>query len=42
MKTKVAFRLATFLAAMATILVTTTASIWYFNQPNVPKELLKK
>jgi cyclic lactone autoinducer peptide len=42
MKTKIAFRLATILAAMATVLVTVTASIWYINQPTVPEELLKK
>jgi cyclic lactone autoinducer peptide len=42
MKTKVAFRMATMLAALATILVTMTASIWYINQPEVPQELLKK
>ncbi|WEK53987.1 MAG: cyclic lactone autoinducer peptide [Candidatus Cohnella colombiensis] len=42
MKARVAFRLASMLAAMATVLVTLTASIWYFNQPKVPQELLKK
>lgn len=41
MKYKVAFRAATMLAALATVLVTLTASIWYVNQPTVPEELLK-
>ncbi|WP_083613501.1 cyclic lactone autoinducer peptide [Paenibacillus sp. P46E] len=38
---KTMYKLATTLLAVATILVTTTASIVYINQPEVPEELLK-
>lgn len=40
-KRNVVFRLASVLAGVATILVVTTASIVYINQPDVPEELLK-
>ncbi|XEC96011.1 cyclic lactone autoinducer peptide [Paenibacillus tarimensis] len=40
MKQKIAFRVATLLAALATIIVTTTASYWYGYQEEVPEELL--
>lgn len=40
-KRNVAYRLASVLAGVATILVFTTASIVYINQPDVPEELLK-
>ncbi|MFS0727964.1 cyclic lactone autoinducer peptide [Paenibacillus sp. 1P07SE] len=40
MKKKLAYRVATMLSALAVMLVS-TASIWYVNQPEVPAELLE-
>ncbi len=40
MKKSIAYRLASVLGVLAVALVT-TASVFYVNQPEVPKELLK-
>ncbi|MCC3374906.1 cyclic lactone autoinducer peptide [Cohnella sp. REN36] len=41
-KGSVAFRLAVMLTALSTVMTVTMACLWYFNQPEVPEELLSK